>query len=326
MQRLLADVYGEGLGQVGVTDLLMVFVLKGDVLPGVGPTDVPAGSLHGRDEGILGYGFFPGFHYSLETFHQVGRFLFVDHGPVFLLVPGDAFTFFHPAAVEMFSFFGYGQAPIPAHLVHSFLHVRQVLGSGVEFVTVLIADRVGHHMKVEMAPVLVDSHQDLVAGKCFFSEFLAKGQHLFRCDFFILMEGNNIVSAHPSGVLVPDFFFFPKGATHGIPGQRFRSRAGHIHVAVFHFVLAQDVFDGVPEPAMGLWWPRYCLKHRHGMSISFRQFWMASMQLFSSERVGIRPASERNCCWLIVWVSIIRFNLFRAFVIWFRFEQAPRSC
>lgn len=293
----------------------MVFVLEGDVLPGVGPMDVPAGLLHGRDEGILGYGFFPGFHYSMETFHQIGRFLFVNHGPVFLLVPGDAFTFFHPAAVEMFSFFGYGQVPGPAHLVHSFFHVRQVLGGGVEFVTVFIADRVGHHMKVEMAPVLVDSHQDLVAGKCFFSEFLAKGQHLFRCDFFIFVEGNDVVSAHPAGVLVPDFSFFPEGAIHGIPGQRFRSRSGHIHVAVFHFVVSEDVLDGVPEPTVGLWRARYCLKDCHGISISFRQFWMVSIQLSSSGRVGISPASDRNCCWLTVWVSMIRFSLFRAFAI-----------
>lgn len=278
----------------------MVLVLEGNVLPGVGPMDVPARSLHGRDEGILGYGFFPCIQHSLETFHQVGRLLFAEHGPVFLLVPGDAFTFFHSAAIEMFSFFGYGQVLVPAHLVHSFFHVRQVLGGGVEFVTVFIADRVGHHMKVEMAPVLVDSHQDLVSGKCFFSEFLAKGQYLFRCDFFILMEGNNIVSAHPAGVLVPDFFFFPEGAIHGIPGQRFRSRAGHIHVSVFYFVVSKDVLDGVPEAAVGLWRARYCLNDCHGMSISFRQFWMASIHSASSVCVGISLASDRNCCWLTV--------------------------
>ena len=134
----------------------MVFVLEGNVLPGVGPMDVPAGSLHGRDKGIPGYGVFPGFHYSLEAFHQIGRFLFAEHGPVFFLVPDNPFTFFHPAAIEMFSFFGYGQAPIPAHLVHGFLHVRQVLGGGMELVPILVADRVGHHVKVEMAPVLVN--------------------------------------------------------------------------------------------------------------------------------------------------------------------------
>ena len=304
----------------------MFFVLKGNVLPSDGPMDVPAGSLHGCDEGIPGNGFFLGFHYSLEAFHQIGRLFFTAHGPVFFMVPGNPFAFFHPAAIKMFPLFGYGQATVPAHLVHGFLHVSQILGGGMELMPILVADRVGHHVKVEMAPVLVDRHQDLMARKCFSGKFLAEGQYLFRCDFLILMEGQHIVGAHPAGILVPYFFFFQEGAINRIPGQRFRSRAGHIHVAIFHFVLAQDVFDGVPEPAMGLWWPRYCLKHRHGMSISFRQFWMASMQLFSSERVGIRPASERNCCWLIVWVSIIRFNLFRAFVIWFRFEQAPRSC
>lgn len=304
----------------------MVFILEGNVLPGVGPMDVPAGSLHGRDEGIPGYGFFLGFHYGLETFHQVGRLLFAEHGPVFLLVPGNAFTFFHPAAVEMFSFFGYGQAPVPAHLVHGFLHVRQVLGGGMELVPILIADRVGHHVKVEMAPVLVNGQKNLVAGKCFFSEILAKGQHLFWCDFFVFMEGNDVMSAHPAGVLVPDFFFFPKGAIHGIPGQRIRSRAGHIHVSVFYFVVSKDVFDGVPEAAVGLWRARNCLKDCHGISISLRQFWMVSMQLSSSERVGISPASDRNCCWLTVWVSMIRFSLFRAFASWFKLEQAPRSC
>ncbi len=87
---------------------MMIFVLKGDVLPLVGPVDIPAGSLHGRDEGIFGYGFFTGFNYSLEAFHKIGWFLFAEHGPVFLLFPGDAFTFFHPAAVEMFSFFCHG--------------------------------------------------------------------------------------------------------------------------------------------------------------------------------------------------------------------------
>ena len=304
----------------------MFFVLKGYVLPLVGPVDVPAGLFHGRNEGIPGNGFVPGFHYSLEAFHQIGRLFFATHGPVFFMAPGNPFAFFHPAAIKMFPLFGYGQAPVPAHLVHGFLHVSQILGGGMELMPILVADRVGHHMKVEMAPVLVDCHQDLMARKCFFGKFLAKGQYLFWSNLFILMEGQHIVGAHPAGILVPDFFFFPKGAIDRIPGQRFRSRAGHIHVAIFHFVLAQDVFDGVPEPAMGFWWPRYCLKHRHGMSISFRQFWMASMQLFSSERVGISPASERNCCWLIVWASMIRFNLFRAFVIWFRFEQAPRSC
>ena len=304
----------------------MFFVLKGYVLPLVGPLDIPAGLFHGCDEGIPGNGFFLGFHYSLEAFHQIGRFLFAEHGPVFFLVPGNPFTFFHPAAIEMFSFFGYGQAPIPAHLVHGFLHVRQVLGGGMELVPILVADRVGHHVKVEMAPVLVNGQKDLVAGKCLFGKFPAKGQHFFRCDFFIFVEGNDVVSAHPAGILVPDFFFFPKGAIHGIPGQRFRSRAGHIHVAIFYFVLAQDVFDGVPEAAVGLWRARYCLKHCHGMSISFRQFWMVSMQLSISERVGISPASDRNCCWLTVWVSMIRFSLFRAFASWFKLEQAPRSC
>lgn len=304
----------------------MFFVLKGYVLPLVGPVDVPAGLFHGRNEGIPGNGFVPGFHYSLEAFHQIGRLFFATHGPVFFMAPGNPFAFFHPAAIKMFPLFGYGQATVPAHLVHGFLHVSQILGGGMELMTVLIADRVGHHVKVEMAPVLVDRHQDLMARKCFFGEFLAEGQYLFWSNLFILMEGQHIVGAHPAGILVPYFFFFPKGAIDRIPGQRFWSRAGHIHVAIFHFVLAQDVFDGVPEPAMGLWWARYCLKDCHGMSISFRQFLMVSMQLSSSERVGIRPASERNCCWLIVWVSIIRFNLFRAFVIWFRFEQAPRSC
>lgn len=304
----------------------MVFILEGDVLPGVGPLDVPAGSLHGRDEGILGYGFFPCFQHSLETFHQVGRLLIAEHGPVFLLVPGDAFPFFHPAAIEMFSFFGYGQAPVSAHLVHSFFHVRQVLGSGMELVPILVADRVGHHVKMEMPPVLVNGQKDLVAGKCLFGEFLAKVQYLFRCDFFIFVEGNDAVSAHPAGILVPDFFFFPKGAIHGIPGQRFRSRSGHIHVAVFHFVASEDVLDGVPEAAVGLWRARNCLKHCHGMSISFRQSWMVRIQLSISERVGISPASDRNCCWLTVWVSMIRFSLFRAFAIWFKLEQAPRSC
>lgn len=304
----------------------MVFVLEGNVLPGVGPMDVPAGSLHGRDKGIPGYGVFPGFHYSLEAFHQIGRLFFAAHGPVFFMVPGNPFAVFHPAAIKMFPLFGYGQATVPAHLVHGFLHVRQVLGGGMELMPILVADRVGHHMKVEMAPVLVDRHQDLMARKCFFGEFLAKGQHLFWCDFFVFVEGNDVVNAHPAGVLVPDFFFFPEGAIHGIPGQRFRSRAGHIHVAIFYFVLAQDVFDSVPEPTVGLWRARYCLKHCHGMSISFRQFWMVSMQLSSSERVGISPASDRNCCWLTVWVSMIRFSLFRAFASWFKLEQAPRSC
>ncbi len=304
----------------------MVFVLECDVLSGVGPMDDPAGSLHGCDEGILGYGFFPCFQHSLEAFHQVARLLFTEHGPVFFLVPGNPFTFFPPAAVEMFSFFGYGQAPVPAHLVHGFLHVRQVLGGGMELVPILIADRVDHHVKVEMAPVLVNGQKDLVAGKCLFGEFLAKVQHLFRCDFFIFVEGNDVVSAHPAGVLIPDSFFFPKGAIHGIPGQRFRSRAGHIHVSFFYFVPSKDVLDGVPEATVGLWWARNCLKHCHGISISFRQFWMVSIQLSISERVGIRPTSDRNCCWLTVWVSMIRFSLFRAFASWFKLEQAPRSC
>lgn len=305
---------------------MMIFVLKGDVLPLVGPVDVPAGLFHGCDEGIPGNGFFLGFHYSLEAFHQIGRIFFTAHGSVFFMVPGNPFAFFHPAAVKMFPLFGYGQATVPAHLVHGFLHVRQLLGGGMELMTVLIADGVGHHVKVEMAPVLVDRHQDLMARKCFSDEFLTESQYLFRCDFLILMEGQHIVGAHPTGILVPDFFFFLEGAIDRIPGQRFRSRAGHIHVAIFHFVLSQDVFDGVPEPAMGLWWDRYCLKHRHGMSISFRQFWMASMQLSSSVWVGISPASGRNCCWLIVWAFMIRFNLFRAFASWFRLEHAPRSC
>ena len=291
----------------------MIFVFEGDVLSGVGPVDDPAGSLHGCDECILGYGFFPCFQHSLETFHQVARLLFTEHGPVFFLVPGNPFTFFHPPSVEMFSFFGYGQAPVPAHLVHGFLHVRQVLGGGMELVPILIADRVGHHVKVEMAPVLVNGQKDLVAGKCFFSEFLAKVQHLFWCDFFVFVEGNDVMSAHPARVLVPDFFFLPEGAIHRIPGQRFRSRTGHIHVCVFYFVPSEDVLDGVPEAAVGLWRARNCLKHSHGISISFRQFWMVRIQLSSSERVGISPASDRNCCWLTVWVSMIRFSLFRAF-------------
>lgn len=304
----------------------MFFVLKGYVLPLVGPVDVPAGLFHGRNEGIPGNGFVPGFHYSLEAFHQIGRLFFAAHGPVFFMDPGNPFAFFHPAAIKMFPLFGYGQATVPAHLVHGFLHVSQILGGGMELMTVLIADRVGHHVKVEMAPVLVDCHQDLMARKCFFGEFLAEGQYLFWCDFFIFMEGKHVMGTHPAGVLVPDFFFFPKGAIHGIPGQRFRSRSDHIHVAVFHFVASEDVLDGVPEPAMGLWRARYCLKHCHGMSISFLQLWMVSMQLLSSVWVGISPASDRNCCWLIVWVSMIRFNLFRAFASWFRLEHAPRSC
>ena len=273
----------------------MVFVLKCYVLPLAGPVDVPAGLFHGRNEGIPGNGFFLGFHYSLKAFHQIGRLFFAAHGPVFFMVPGNPFAFFHPAAIKMFPRFGYGQATVPTHLVHGFLHVRQVLGGGMELMPILVADRVGHHVKVEMAPVLVNGQKDLVAGKCLFGKFPAKGQHFFRCDFFIFVEGKHVMGAHPAGILVPYFFFFPKGAIDRIPGQRFRRRAGHIHVAIFHFVLAQDVFDGVPEPAMGLWWARYCLKDCHGMSISFRQFLMVSMQLSSSERVGIRPASERNC-------------------------------
>ncbi len=40
---------------------------------------------------------------------------------------------------------------------------------------IFVADRVSHHVKMEMPTVLVNGQKDLVAGKCFFSEILAKG-------------------------------------------------------------------------------------------------------------------------------------------------------
>ena len=184
----------------------------------------------------------------------------------------------------------------------------------MELVAVLVADGVGHHVKVERAPVLVHRQEDLVAGKGFIGKFLAEGQYLFRRDFFILVEGNDIVSAHPAGILLPDFFLLPEGAIDRIPVQCFRCRACHIQISVPHFVAAEDVFDGVPEPAVGLWCAKYCLKHCHGSSISFLQFWMARMQVFRLEVVGSGPTSDRSC-WLTGWVSMISFSLFNPFTI-----------
>ena len=88
----------------------------------------------------------------------------------------------------MFPFFGYGQATVPAHLVHHLFHGCQVFGCGVQLMAVFIADRVSHQVKVEMATVLMDSHQDLMARENFICEFLAENQHFFRRNLFIFMK------------------------------------------------------------------------------------------------------------------------------------------
>lgn len=166
----------------------MVFVLKRDVLSIVGPVDGPARLLHGSDEGGTGYGYFLGFQHRLVAIDQIGSFHFSDHGLVFFLVPGNPFALFKPAAVKVFSFFRYGQATVPAHLIHHLFHGCQVFGCGVQLMAVLVADCVGYHVEMKMATVLMDGHQNLVTGKFLFCELLAKGQQLLWRDFFILVE------------------------------------------------------------------------------------------------------------------------------------------
>lgn len=153
----------------------------------------------------------------------------------------------------MFPFFGYSQTSVPAHLIHHFFHCCQIFGCSVQLVTVIVTDGVGYHVKMEMITILVNSHQNLVTRKFLFCELLTKGQHFFRGYFFIFMERQNVVRTHPAGILIPNFFFFSERPIDGIPVQSIWSRASHIQVALFHFVAAKDVFDGVPQSTVGLW-------------------------------------------------------------------------
>lgn len=166
----------------------MAFVFKCDVLSGVGPMDIPAGFLHGCDEGVTRDCCLLGFQYRLITVHQIGSFHLPNHGLIFLFAPGNPFAFFYPAAVKVFPFFGHGQVPVPTHLVHDFFHSGQIFGCGVQLVAVLIADSVSYQVKMEMATVLMDSHQDLVARKFLFCELLTKCQHLIWSNFFVFVE------------------------------------------------------------------------------------------------------------------------------------------
>ena len=77
---------------------------------------------------------------------------------IFILVPCNDFAFFDFTAVKVFSFFCNCQSTFSAHLISKLLHPLQIFFRSMQFLSILIADRIRHQMAMNMVFILMDCH------------------------------------------------------------------------------------------------------------------------------------------------------------------------
>jgi len=101
------------------------------------------------------------------------------------------------------SLFGNCKSAFLAKGVSELLLTLKVTFRLVQFVSVLEGNGVRDDMAVQVVSVLVDPDDALVTGEELAHEFLTDLENLRRCNRLVLMEADDVVCVHPTGVLVP---------------------------------------------------------------------------------------------------------------------------
>ena len=121
----------------------------------------------------------------------------------------------------------------------------------MQLAAVDVGDGVRDDMDMEMILVLVDTDQALMSRKEFFAEFSSDLQALFRSDFLILVEADDVVGIHPPGIFLPEPLLCEECLIDIIVGDPgWFIGPGDVDIAAQDLPVLEDIFDHVPHCPM----------------------------------------------------------------------------
>ena len=107
----------------------------------------------------------------------------------------------------MFSLRGEREASVDAELVGKGFLLFQIHLRLMKLTAIDVGDRVGDDVDVEVLLVLMHTDQALMPREELLAEFSPDLETLLRRDLLVMMEADDVVCIHSSGVFIPEPLF-----------------------------------------------------------------------------------------------------------------------